>query len=426
MSEAALLGKCREKIEDRLGWGPADRWTNADFESLSETIAEATAVNLSPTTLKRVWGRVAYSSSPSTTTLDALAVFAGYENYRSFRSAVYRPGTDEAVEKSANNGSQKSPLRYALLLLPVLLLAVVVLAFLPGTSVSPAPPPQEFVSEDFSFSVRPVTTGFPNSVVFTYEATAAGDSAVFLQQNWDSRRREKLDALGNTHTSIYHLPGFYQAKLVVGQQVVREQGLFLPSEGWVAIAGNEKSPVYLKPEEVRQVGQLAITPQVLERYGIAMQPTVPSTAFVNVRELDGLRTDNFTFRTRIRHTYAEGSAACRHARVTVMLKDGAIILPFSAPGCIADLGAYVGGQFYDGEAADLSAFGVMKDGWTDLSVTGTTDSLFVRINQSSVMEVARQEAVREIIGLQYDFLGTGAVDELTFDRDGEVIWAESF
>src|SRR5688572_16226379 len=86
LTDDLLLEKARSLVERQLGWGPGEAWTNQDFTSLSEQILAKTGVNLSPTTLKRVWGRVKYDSAPSTTTLDALVLFAGYENWRAFKA----------------------------------------------------------------------------------------------------------------------------------------------------------------------------------------------------------------------------------------------------------------------------------------------------------------------------------------------------
>ena len=76
------LESCLKEIENQLGWGDASTWSSQDFISLSERIFEITGTQLSQTTLKRVWGKVKYDSSPTATTLNTLAVFLGYENWR--------------------------------------------------------------------------------------------------------------------------------------------------------------------------------------------------------------------------------------------------------------------------------------------------------------------------------------------------------
>ena len=77
---AALL----DTVTDRAGRGPAAEWTVYDFEAVSEDIYTITETRLSVTTLKRVFGRLKYDGNPSTSTLNALAGYAGYLDWRAF------------------------------------------------------------------------------------------------------------------------------------------------------------------------------------------------------------------------------------------------------------------------------------------------------------------------------------------------------
>ena len=78
-SDDRLLKTCLLQIEEQLGWGSSDAWHNEVFSDLSEAIHVSTSILLSPTTLKRVWGKVSYGSSPSINTMNTLAQFAGYD-----------------------------------------------------------------------------------------------------------------------------------------------------------------------------------------------------------------------------------------------------------------------------------------------------------------------------------------------------------
>ena len=84
--EKQYLESCRQQIEEKVGWGPGNEWQNQDFEALSKRIFKETKVSLSVSTLKRVWGKVRYEGSPTTATLNALAQFVGYEDWRTFTS----------------------------------------------------------------------------------------------------------------------------------------------------------------------------------------------------------------------------------------------------------------------------------------------------------------------------------------------------
>jgi len=103
ITEEKLIRHCLEQIERTLNWGPADRWSNQDFEKLGDLIVEKTKIKLSVSTLKRIWGKVQYFNLPSVTTLNALAQFSGYENWRQYwqkNSIIESP-----LQVSNSNGS---------------------------------------------------------------------------------------------------------------------------------------------------------------------------------------------------------------------------------------------------------------------------------------------------------------------------------
>src|SRR5688572_2669935 len=99
-TDAWYLDQCLKQIESKLGWGPHSEWTNYDFEKLSETISEETGVTLSLSTLKRLWGRVTYKNVPALNTLNTLARFAGYDDWRAIKQNGKAPAPKvEVVEK---------------------------------------------------------------------------------------------------------------------------------------------------------------------------------------------------------------------------------------------------------------------------------------------------------------------------------------
>lgn len=72
-----LLGQVEEKAGRKMK-------TPKDFDFLVEQIYERTHTRISVSTLKRLWGYVDSYPSVRESTLDLLAQFVGYENYRQF------------------------------------------------------------------------------------------------------------------------------------------------------------------------------------------------------------------------------------------------------------------------------------------------------------------------------------------------------
>ena len=88
---------CLQQIESRLNRGAGLTWSNSEFEKLSSEIEDKTGVLLSVTTLKRLWGKVKYDHNPTLTTLNTLARFLDYENWRSFTSQIAKPQQEIVV-----------------------------------------------------------------------------------------------------------------------------------------------------------------------------------------------------------------------------------------------------------------------------------------------------------------------------------------
>ncbi|HEY1056610.1 MAG TPA: hypothetical protein VGE24_15795, partial [Emticicia sp.] len=103
------MAHCKKLIEEKLGWGNSEKWTNQDFEDLSQRIFEATAITLSPTTLKRIWGKVKYDSAPTVTTLNTLAQFIGFEHWRAFRQNHFPKNGHTGIEEPVIPANDEVP-----------------------------------------------------------------------------------------------------------------------------------------------------------------------------------------------------------------------------------------------------------------------------------------------------------------------------
>lgn len=434
--ELQLLKKCLELIEEKLNRGTSTDWTGYDFEQLSTEIQMATGVLLSVTTLKRLWGKLKYTNIPTSTTLNTLAQYAGYTDWRDFKQTFpLSPATDKS---SLSPISEKSPLspavqpvaesssssagkagwkKYCWLgLLPILLIGCMALLSYVKTekNIDPA---------DYQFSSNKIkTAGVPNSVIFNYDAKAAGTADVFIAQSWDVSRKVALDPSKNTYSAIYYHPGYYRAKLIVGNQIVKEHDLMISSDGWVANVSNEKGvPVYFKKEEVLKNGVLAVDEALLARYHLPLQPSLPKLRFFNIRDMEGMKNDNFTLETTVKTAYNRGTAACQRLEVLIICKDEVISIPLSSKGCVGDLSLYVAGTTVNSKDTDLSKFGCDLDQWVKLRVQAKDRQVSFFVNDILAYTVKFSSDPAEIVGLQYRFNGTGAVKNTKFFKDDQVI-----
>ncbi len=407
-----LIHSCRDLIEAKLGWGKGESWSNHDFEKLSELIQEETKIKLSITTLKRIWDRVKSDHSPSGSTLDALAMFLKYNNWREFKNA-HNAQQSAKIPLSPSIKKRVPPKSL------ILVFSLIVFIALIGSTIWLLPGSEEINPSDYAFSsIKSEAAGIPNSVIFKYKASSSPYDSVYIQQNWDNRRRTKVSSVDTSHTSIYYYPGYFRAKLVVGEKIVKEHDLFIASDGWAALVDSDKVPLYLDQTVFLKDGTIEVTPAIYCGMGVGLQPEIPQLRIFNVREMEGLKNDNFIFRTSVRNDFKEGTGACQRLQILILCKNDVMIIPLSSKRCIGDLWLRISEHEAGSSQTDLSGFGTELSEWTDLRVESADSEVRIFVNDTHVYTTTFSSPASEIVGVQYRFEGLGAIRNTLFSHKG--------
>jgi hypothetical protein len=461
-TDETLIRQVKKMFEEKTGWGNSDTWTNQDFLQLSELIRDQTGITISHVTLKRVWGKVKYDSLPNTHTLNTLAQYLGYDNWRDL--AAKHPPVQPHPEDTQNspeaarhppeaarhstesiqyppevaldsiNGkpdsvphnhparparSRHGQFRRIWLGAPILVLILAILFFLHGQQ----PPPQP---GDYAFSSRKtVTAGLPNSVIFDYDASRSPDDSVIIQQSWDTTRRVKVPKSGHQYTSIYYYPDFYHATLRVHDQVVKTHSLLIQSNGWLPLIEQNPVPVYFKKEEAIHDGKISLSLDQIREKNIPMQPSAPTVMFSNVRDFGEIYSDHFTFETTVRNDYSEGSAACQMTRIYLLCEGTAIWVPLCAKGCVSNTDLYFTYFYTSGKREDLSNFGVDFSKFVKLRIEADSGHAKIFVNNQLAYTVPGHIRRSKIIGIDYRFEGTGSVDYV-YLSNGKITYRDDF
>ena len=290
--------KCLGLIEAALGWGPSDSWTSYDFSKLSDEVHKRTQVRLSVTTLKRLWGKLKYENEPTLTTLNTLARFAGFEDWRNFCQQEVELATEavyvsDAAPVPVREKARRLKRYWFLSAIPLALLVVYTLTLSREKSV-------KVNSNDFEFRADKVQTeGVPNSVIFNYDASAAETDSIFIVQTWDIRRKKLVSKGNHVHSAMYYYPGFFNTKLIVDSQVAKTHDLWITSNGWLALVEEEPIPFYFKKEEYDFDDRVEVTEDILKKYNYALHPTPPKIRLFNQRDMGDIMSDNFVFETTL-------------------------------------------------------------------------------------------------------------------------------
>jgi hypothetical protein len=430
-TEDILLQKCRTLIEKKLGWGDPSAWATNDYELLGQKIQEVTNVSLSIATLKRIWGKIRYDSRPTITTLNTLAQFLGFENWRAFTQHHRKMNGNGHAHVAVEHAGQ--PVMPPSLPSPRknrrgLIVAIAIAILAAGTFVvlkmeKTAGPPPDPGQYQFS-SKKTVDEGVPNTVIFDYDATAASDhDTIFIQQSWDKRLREKVPRDGTHHTSIYYYPGFFQAKLVVNEKIVKEHNLFIKTHGWISCIEQKPVPVYFPEQTAKHDGMLTLPVENISSANVPLQPQTPWVSFYNVRDFGNLDSNDFIFETEVRNDYKEGSAVCQFTQIHVLMEGATMVIPLSIKGCVGELNM----MGSDGKQTDLSNLGVDFSTWVKIKLTFKDKTAKIFINDKEAFNLDANMKPVKVVGIAYRFQGTGSVNYARLSTSaGNIVYDENF
>lgn len=412
--EAGYISVCRQVIENKLAWGNSNDWQNSDFDNLSQKIFEATHVMLSSSTLKRIWGKVQYKSTPNRATLDALAQFAGYKTWRDFIATQNNKAVQEAInipDVPAAIPTVKSSTSYKTIL-PIAFFALLVI-FVAFRFVNSGSDLLNF--KNVAFASKPVTKGVPNTVVFNYDATNSNADSVFIQQSWDSRKRFRVDKQLHEYTTTYYYPGYYRAKLVLNDSIIKEEDVYIETVGWTGIIHREPTPIYLPGDLFKD--SLAITQQQLVAQGIDAKKEPVVCSLNKVDKGINIPASNLLFEARVQNTLRESNSVCQYTNILIMATKGVISIPLCKAGCVGEIGLMLGMQHIDGRTHDLSGFGVDFSQPVTVGCATKNGQIILTVNKKPVFKQQLLQDIGNVVGMQVKFNGIGSVSNIKLQRN---------
>ncbi|NRB50979.1 MAG: hypothetical protein HRU41_25135 [Saprospiraceae bacterium] len=427
------LEVARQKLEQKLGWGSVDEWSSEDFQTLSEAILASTDLSLSITTLKRLVGRVNYNATPNPTTLNAIARFLGSANWRAFKQSLSTPPLKEKTitnpdpkpkAPAADSSSQKKNKWRAFIFPGAILIAIMVVA-LAGRKKDRPTPISDALKEQISFSTSRVTDGIPNTVVFNYDLKGISGEKFEVQQSWDKTKRFVINPLEKEATCTYYYPGYYRAKIVVDDQIIKEHDLFVPSNGWMAAIELGPVPRYILSNEWQQSPFLSVNKSVTEK--LRGEANIPNLGYYLVQDFGALKSTDFRLQTHLRHTFQDGNAPCQYSSLTINCTRGFIRIPLSAAGCVGELKARFNGLTFDGKKTNLSGLAYQEREWQEIDLEMKDQVFRVKVNEQAVLEGKLPADAGRIVGIRYKFEGAGEVNQLmVWDHQRELLVNEQF
>ncbi len=409
-----LLKKCLKEIESKINWVDSSQWQQNHFESLSELIYEKTKVNLSPLTLKRLWGKTKYDSNPSINTLDTLVKFLDYEDWIDYQCNQNR----KIVDLKYNYLKNKKVVVAASIIFGILLLTISIIKLMPYSSAKDY--------SNFEFSVRKLSSSLPNTVYFKYNAKNSDADSVIIQQSWDPKLHHLVDKNKTDFSCIYYYPGYYKAKLVLDKEVVSEQDLYIKTNGWLGIIQKEPVPYYLTAEKIVDSNIISIKEKDLIEAGFDLKNEIPITTINLVEEIDSVEGNNFELQASFKQTYSQGEAICQKTALIILCSNGYFHIPFSIKGCVNELRMYIPDKQISAKDRDLGNLGIVDSNIIDLDLKVTQGIFDLAINSISAFQDTLTTNPGKIVGVKFGFHGTGEVYSFKLSSEDKIFTMSDF
>ncbi len=420
--ESEYLARCKRLIGEKLGFDRSgELLRQRDLEYLAETVERESGIRLSLSTLKRLWKRD-YEQTPHPSTLSALVSVLGYKDWHDFKQGQ----TLDRTESSAEPAKVRRRMRAGWMILPasaILLVAFWLIAFT-GREDSRKP----VIKGPVIFKGnKTVTQGVPNTIIFNYDVTNVQADSFFFQQSWNQLEKTTIDPEGHYYSTIYYYPGFHRAKLIANDSIIMRFKAHITTDGWMPLVRysyEDKLPLYIRKEHQVTDGALHVTQNDLVSSHVAMDKEFV-LSYYNVREFEDTYSDNFSLETRIICDRSP-TTACPGFEVVIMTEEHIFFVRLMGKGCERNIAIKMGEVVEDGSNNDLSAFGRDLYSWQHLRIEVQNKRATIYVGNDN-HTIAFKQSFGKVVGLVYNFAGSGAVDYVQL-RNGEnrVVYEDQF
>ena len=419
MSSLDHLDYCCKLVGELYGKPELSTWTNGDFIRLGYILYKKTNVQISPNTLKRIFGKIKTDVRyyPQRATRDALARYIGYADWEKFIGTVIVPvtvaknfphipaqsePTDEPVTTAASTRSKLN--KWRIVSLVILIIAV------SGFFIYKAFYIQSPI-EDAKLICKNPIGGNPHSAAFVVHGLPANtESKAHYSIDFGDSRKISLTAGDSLYSHYYEVPGRYWATLKRDGVTVDSASVYLQTNGWTTTAEMMYDTTRVYPINVKNLvkgGQKSVTASEVFGAGVDTNRTF-FVKFINT-QLTGISGDNFDLFMKLNTSADRPGVRCSQVRVTVFGESSKHLFDVMKPGCTHWTDIQFSEIEKPGELNQLSFLGedLHEGGSLQLKVVDQKASVF--INSKQVYQTEYQKPLKQIYGLGITFSGIGAI-----------------
>ncbi len=411
MSKKAKLDDIVRCCENRFNRGASIHWKHGDFSDLSREILHDTNVNISPSTLKRIFGKVSVDDDyiPQQATVDALKKYGEYvESQKTQAQPVFEQPTTHNIK---GNFKQRK------ILLPILAIATVMIVFFTW---------QYWKPKNISGTINITRTEglLPATVAFDFQLPDTEDS-LFINFG-DKSPLIYIKPGEKTAAHIYYIPGVFNVTLQTREQTLATTSAYIKSDNWIAFGCHRQDdiPVHFYALPVVKTGSdslFNVTNNQLFQLGL--DTTGPVLTRLSNYTPVNQTADDFIFETSFKNHIQEKGIFCRSTQFQISGSNSMIRFRWVNAGCTQRVLNIVSEQIFKGSTNDLSQFVLDLSQWNTVKLVNHNKQVTLYVNGKQIFTGSYQKSLGDIRGLFLEFEGTGVVKSCELKSyDGKMIY----
>ena len=391
-------------VAQKFNRGKAKNWQNKDFDDLSLAIRNKTKVTISPSTLKRIFGKVSTPNRyyPQKATLEALKNYTGYEFQQPQANSMLKP--------------YKINKKLFWLAIPLVLTCLGI--------IYSAKSFKNISDNQVKASIELVTIDGKNpATVFLRYDTPVTEDSLFL--NFGDGYKPEYIVEGKKEISRYYrYPGNFNITIEKNGQVISDTlKIKIETNGWEALAyyfdqqyKERFYPIIIK--ESYKNNALFYSTSELSKFGI-------DTSRIVVMRLDNYfsnqnNADSFIFNTSIKRASYWPALRCYGMEIIVAGEKGDISFKFVQPGCSKWASCQISEKIINGDSKEVTLLGIDFSEFKNIQIRNLDQTVSLIVDEQEIITDTYKNSIGNICGISYVFHGNGSVD-YTFLQVGDSV-----
>ncbi len=412
MGKKANLDDIVRCCEIRFNRGASADWKHSDFSDLSREILRNTDVNISPSTLKRIFGKISVVDDyiPQQATIDALKKYGKYAGPENTPPAL-PPLAQPKPFNRTGNFKHRNPV-FIVLTIIVVITGLITWQFLNPKNISG------------KISLTRTEGHLPATAFFELQLPETDDS---LFVNFGDKSPLLYIKPGEKSAAhIYYFPGVFTASLQMRKQAIATASAYIRSDSWIAFGCHRQDdiPVHFYAFPAVKTGSdslFQVTNNQLSKLGL--DTTGPILTRLSNYSPVTHNADDFIFETTFKNALPEKGIYCRSTQFQISGSNSMIRFRLVSSGCSLRILNIVSEQTFKGATDNLSQFVLDLNRWNTVKLVNHNKHVSLYVNSKEIFTGTYQQPLGDIRGLFLEFEGTGLVKTCDLkSNDGKLLY----